>query len=354
MGGVAKKIRNQVNAWRIEGHDVEVIVVCNRKSAAVLIDENAVAVCKPAGGRFTGANRAFANAGEIIEQSQPDLVYYRLSYPTPALIKIAEKHCFVAELNNDVLREVRRNYCASKFMKWAMCRYLEWGIRRLAKRSDGLVAVTHELLEKGAYYGFRCFGAVIPNSIDLDQIQVLPENPQAMKRGPRIAFLGAQENISGVQSIIELAKLTSGQLKFVTFGSNWPESLPDNIEVHGFLEAKDYVRILETCDVGLSTLCLYEKGLNEACSLKVREYLARGLPVVIAHEDTALEEENAPWHLRIPNEEGNVRYAADEIVEFAKRMRGLRVSREEIEEKIGRNSLEIKRSDFFKEVCGHE
>lgn len=61
-------------------------------------------------------------------------------------------------------------------------------------------------------------------------------------------------------------------------------------KVYGVMEREDYTSILETCDIALGSFALYRKGLEEASTLKVREMLASGLPVVSGHKDLAFPE----------------------------------------------------------------
>ena len=73
-----------------------------------------------------------------------------------------------------------------------------------------------------------------------------------------------------------------------------------------------YEAILASSDVALGTLALHRKGMSEAAPLKVREYLLRGIPVVIGYDDPDLADR--PWFvLQLPNTESNVRDAVAEI-----------------------------------------
>lgn len=48
----------------------------------------------------------------------------------------------------------------------------------------------------------------------------------------------------------------------------------------------DYIEdVAKKCDVGLSSFALFRKGMDEACTLKVREYLNLGLPVYAGHNE---------------------------------------------------------------------
>lgn len=57
---------------------------------------------------------------------------------------------------------------------------------------------------------------------------------------------------------------------------------------HGHMAQSDYFKVLSQCDVGLASFSLQKKRLKEASTLKVREYLAMGLPVYSGHIDTAI------------------------------------------------------------------
>ena len=62
----------------------------------------------------------------------------------------------------------------------------------------------------------------------------------------------------------------------------------DCIKVHGHLDTEQYQNILKKCDFGIGSLAMFREGLREGATLKVREYLATGLPVYSGHKDTAL------------------------------------------------------------------
>ena len=61
--------------------------------------------------------------------------------------------------------------------------------------------------------------------------------------------------------------------------------------------------------IGLGSMAFYRNKMFEACPLKVREYVASGLPVILPYADTAFREECPEWVLRLPNEEGAFRDA---------------------------------------------
>ena len=54
---------------------------------------------------------------------------------------------------------------------------------------------------------------------------------------------------------------------------------------HGLLNSQEIGNLASRSWVGISSMALHRKGMSEACPLKVREYLAMGLPVVGSHRD---------------------------------------------------------------------
>ena len=62
--------------------------------------------------------------------------------------------------------------------------------------------------------------------------------------------------------------------------------LDDRVVVHGSLDTSGIRQIASRCWLAISSLALDRKGMSEACPLKVREYLAIGLPVFGSYKET--------------------------------------------------------------------
>lgn len=57
------------------------------------------------------------------------------------------------------------------------------------------------------------------------------------------------------------------------------------IRLHGSLGSAEIEKLINRCWVGLSSFALNRNNMEEACTLKVREYLSYGLPVFSGHRD---------------------------------------------------------------------
>ncbi|TKR53872.1 glycosyltransferase family 4 protein [Allopusillimonas ginsengisoli] len=84
-----------------------------------------------------------------------------------------------------------------------------------------------------------------------------------------------------------IGSLTDAQIEQL----NSTNKINDIFIMHGVLEAPDYELIMSNCDIGIGSLALGRKGLQEAATLKVREYLAIGLPVFSGHKDVAIPDD---------------------------------------------------------------
>lgn len=57
----------------------------------------------------------------------------------------------------------------------------------------------------------------------------------------------------------------------------------------GFLNPKEIAKEIEHAHVGTGNLCVFRKGLTEGSNLKVREYVAQGIPILYAMDDIDLD-----------------------------------------------------------------
>ncbi len=92
--------------------------------------------------------------------------------------------------------------------------------------------------------------------------------------------------------------------------------ITDRVTFHGALYGEALERVVAMSDIGVGSLGMYRYGLAVGTTLKLREYMARGLPFLTAVEDPALPED-AAFALRVPNDDSSIDMA--EVVAFAQR-----------------------------------
>jgi glycosyltransferase involved in cell wall biosynthesis len=355
--GITRKLADQISVWRARGHEVRLFI------QAYTPDGASSAVLERAGIRVErfidrridsavswGAMRqrlgTISRLVSAVEEWRPTLAYARFTMSYPPLVRMARQLPLALEINTDDVAEYRGQLPWYKYLYHRLTR------GNLLRAATGLVYTTPELAGYPHLAVPRARSVVIPNGVNLDQ----PLPPRAAARArPRVLFLGEPGfPWHGTDKVLALARRCPDW----DFDLVGPEAadlgqrpIPENVRPHGYLPAERYLGIAAEADVALGTLALHRKHMNEACPLKVREYLACGLPTVIAYRDVDFT--HGAWFLlELPNTPDNVAAGLGEIRAFVQRVRGQRVPREAIAHLDFRRK-EAARLDFFEQVLSN-
>jgi len=340
--GVIKKIHSQAKTWISYGNNVRVFVLSpNARKWAGLNSGKVDYRIFPWNGVIIRAVSWWNLIYDIMEW-KPSLIYYRSGLFYPGFLKLATRFPTVAEINTLDSDEYRIVFSFPRYIYHSITRH------KIFSSCKGLVCVTNELADKYSRFGKPI--AVVSNGIDLS---VFPSLPPTNNNIPRLVFLGTPGfPWHGIEKIISLANIC-GDFNFDIIGYNENDiqnKIPHNVSLHGILESSQYEKILLQGDVGIGSLSVHVKNMNEGCPLKVREYLAYGLPVIIGYKDTDIPD-GVPYALSIPNTPDNVIRCSDKIQEFARIWLGKRVPREQIMH-IDIRQKEKTRLDFMYQCLG--
>jgi glycosyltransferase involved in cell wall biosynthesis len=345
--GVGKKLDQQVRLWQAGGHEARLFMHTSRYAPLSALVPAEVIPFDMDGKLRTEWNRIKA-AQELVaavRNYHPDVIYLRLAMYVFPVHQLSSISPVVGEINtNDPIQHKELGIVLSLY------NLLTRGI--LLRRVSGLVSVSDELARHPSYASYRKPARVISNGIDLSAFQPL-EAPN--NEIPRLVFIGTPGySWHGVDKLVELAN-EFPDLRIDIVGYNHlPEftPLPPNLTLHGYLNADDYRKVMAGCDLAISTLALHRKDMEEACSLKTRECLAYGLPVVLPYIDTDLKDLDCDFLLKIPNKEDNIQTHGQAIRDFAYRMLGRRVDRQLITS-IDQVAKEAARIRFFEEILSN-
>lgn len=335
--GVLRKMRSQGSAWEALGADVEFFCLGRE------LDHGGAA--RLPGQRFlfrrgiSGRSAATLRLARAVGAWRPELVYLRYSLFLPPPVHLIRRFPTVIEINSDDRVEYGMR-------SRALGAYNELNRRALFSAATGFAFVTEELAQLTSFGQRDKRRCIVTNGIDLDDATPLP--PAANTR-PRLVFLGGTaDSWHGVDKMIRLAAMLP-EFDFDLIGCTDIGPTPANVRVHSFLERTAYEKMLATADVAIGTLALHRKSMSEAAPLKVREYLSRGIPVIVAYDDPDLRDE--PWFvLRLPNTERNVEASCDRIREYVSRVRGQRIDRADVAGRIDIAAKEATRLAFFGDV----
>ncbi|MBI3746671.1 MAG: glycosyltransferase [Chloroflexi bacterium] len=321
--GVRRLILDQAKAWSNLAPDVDVglFVRCEAGTEEAWRDEANVVAVRSSGFGIVGRYVARELLALDLARWRPDVVYLRHGTVSPSMLAVALRYPTVVGGDLDDLDELR---IRSRLRYW----YMRISRTALLRRARHVIVVTNEIAAHPTLRRLRVPVTVLPNSIDLGSY---PELPAPGNEAPRLVFLGSPRLAwAGVDKISRLAALFP-DWRFDVIGPD-PAELPDappNVAVHGRLERADYLPIMARADVALGPLALHRKSLSESSALKVAEYVALGIPVILANAEAAFPGD-VPFLLQLPNTEDNIDASFDAVREFVEVWRGRRVPRSAI------------------------
>jgi glycosyltransferase involved in cell wall biosynthesis len=343
--GILKKLVLQMSYWKKKGHEVKLFVAAQSIDCWIGLEGLDVDIT---------LIQKFSNKMDInllytkIHPWAPDILYLRFSWFYPFMYKICSKYPAIMEINSDDTYEVKENLMKDK--KYLIYVYYKFTRNYYYRLMTGFVFLSNEM--KDTFSRFKQPNVVIANGIDLSKYPVrkTPNNCR-----PKIVFIGsAEQKWHGVDKIAYMATQFPN-CDFDIIGLNpidKGEYTSSNINFHGHLDQLKYSEILEMADVAIGSLAIHRTFDTEASPLKVREYLAYGIPTIIAYKETDFPN-GAPFLLNLPNTENNVKDNLIAIEKYIYTWKGKRVQRHEIQQ-IDIAAKEERRILFFYEVLNKQ
>lgn len=342
--GVFKKLAAQTAYWVEQGARVGVFLLSKRPTynewRAALHPKvelfQQVWVNTPH--RFVAANQ-WVNT---ILAWGPDIVYSRYDIYYPFLERIFRRHVSVYEINTNELLETR---LGPKLRHY----YRKLTRARLLSQTDGIVSVSREIINHSDFARFKQPSVVIGNGITLADF---PELPPPNNSVPRLVLMGGIEHSwNGIDKALWLGRhFPTWEIDLIgVYPHELPADTPPTIHAHGKLTRDAYEPIMAQADIGLGTLALHRKQMQETSALKFTEYLAYGLPTIIAYTETHYPNGVPDFVLQIPNTEDNVQQNAAAIADFVETWHGQRVPRSALGQ-LDISATETRRLAFFQQL----
>ena len=294
--GVYKKICGQASVWKEQGHKVELFLASQNAPPSQSVF--------PLWPRFNLCNPRLALLWKLL-LFRPEIVYFReegVSLFLFLLLFFFRSIVFI-EINGSTRRESKLT--RNNFSQWRSDKLNIFLQPFIIRAVAGIVSVSHELASFEEFSGAKNT-IIAPNSIALKQHSVVKKKDS---HSPiKIAFLGSADQAwNGTSIIPDLAEALGTGFEFHIIGPTVEQLFSDtssamaNVLVYGYLTQQDYLPILSYCHIGIGTLALHRKKQEEASPLKVREYIALGLPVILPYKDTAFIDVCPDWVLELPN-----------------------------------------------------
>lgn len=355
--GVTRKVLRQVQEWKDLGHEVQVFCATEKKGENIpgvhfFIKDHVWSSPLAA----IRNRKVYSSLCDAVVNYQPDLVYLRWEFHKKSLNKLMNLIPTVIEINTLFKGEFKRR-SRENWIEFIRYWYYLMTHNKFNKSSSGFVSASKEILELGGYYETKKPCSFIPNSIPISENQETVSYSKPQSGIPRLVFISSGiQPWHGMQNLIELAKNSIGELEFDLITGFDAESLelPENIQIYSFLEKEDFMKVFKGAVAGIGSAGLYENGMDEASVLKVREYLAAGLPVIVPYKDTAfLDKELPEWFLELPNEAGALAREKENIINFVKKMEGFRIPLYDVIPYVGSKYWEAERVKFMEDVLNN-
>jgi len=306
--GVSQKISMQAKQWLASGHEVSIVSLESlsffsadkqRLSPAKITTERA--------GWKIFIHLVYSSwvLKSVLKDCDFDIVYMRYRLYSPCMKRALKNRPQIVEINSDDTAEYKHSSILLSLYNRAF-RHL------FLSKVDGFVCVSHELEKK--FLGYKKPTIVIANGIECDAFYFEVSQPNLR---PALVFIGSpNQSWHGVDNVVKMAN-TLPEFDFHIIGFHGVNT--QNLFYYGYLCTEDANKLVAKFNIGLSTLALYKKQMKEASPLKTRQYLAQGLPIIYAYEDTDFKGENS-FSLQLPNNETNVLDAISEIRDFVNKV----------------------------------
>lgn len=294
--GVIQKIKQQSREWNHQSHTVYLVSVKKMTiydtNQNILLSQKALDINF---GKIGTAMKLLYNSyslNKLLSQIEVDCIYMRYQMYMPFMTQVLKNHKVIMEINSDDLIEYKLHSKLTYF-------YNKLTRKQMLKCVDAFVAVSHELKEKFMVWNKPI--RVIANGIDTRQYSI----GQVENSVPTFVFIGTpNQPWHGLNKILKMAEYFK-KYQFYIIGTSGENT--NNVHYFGYLPQGEATKVIQKSDIGIGTLSLYEKGLTEASPLKSRQYLACGLPIIYAYNDTDLVHKSS-FSLKLENREDNIEY----------------------------------------------
>lgn len=311
LAGVDRAMAGQARAAEETGTPLDVVVVNAAKSGR----ENGVLYVQHARvpERLRRASR-LAKArllASVRELDAYDVIFLR--YPTAIdldplrFVRRSRARVVTVHHAKEVNEQLATSRSAGTLARAAM-EYVQG--RRIVRNVDGIIGVTDEIRDyqvARAGRGRSVPSRTVANGVD---VRAIPRTGFVPYDGRelRLAMMSSSHAVwHGTDRLLEALRAYRGDRKIVVDlignGSGTPgtEERIGNavLRHHGLLQGVALHEAMRGANLGISTLAFFRTGLRQAAVLKTRDYVARGLPVVLGYEDVDLPAD-CPFVLRVP------------------------------------------------------
>lgn len=266
---------------------------------------------------------------EILEKHNYEIVFMRYPRVTKQLLELLKLYPdrFIFEHNTLELNELKFGIKSLTLKDWIYLLFRDFNNLKLnylnpyynekkygpevLSLSKGGVCISKSVSN---HESSRCNNypiLTLGNGVDFDSIDLLEGGINTDKieilfvSGSSNKWHGLDRLIKGIQEYQGCKKIVLHIVgKYHYYLSKQLKSIakPHSVIVHGVISRSDINELANQCNIGIGSLALHRLGMYEGSTLKVREYMAMGLPFVLGYNDIDVDE-NYPYCKQFSSDE---------------------------------------------------
>ena len=310
--GVRKKIRDKATFLRKAEGDISVVIVQNERDPFDPEDGNGLLKVDLSAASYFAKFWLFWRLSIILEQRKIYRTLYQylqgkdfdvilMRYPVADYFlftfmkRLGRKYKIVFEHNTLETEELRLRSTDSFWYKYFLWNETWFG-KKVRLQSSGMIGVTHEICKRQEAIVNKSIPTLnICNGIDVARVKGRRQNSAPAKELNLLFLAGSIAPWHGVDILLNTLKAYTGPVHVHCYiAGEIDKSLEmdarkmSNVTLLKNQSNADLDVLVDKCHIGVGSLALFRNNMIEACTLKVREYWARGLPFVIGYDDTDL------------------------------------------------------------------
>lgn len=170
---------------------------------------------------------------------------------------------------------------------------------QILRNCRGIIAVTDEIRNDEQKRVAASVPAItVPNGIDVGSVRATGFVPFDGKELHIVYVASLDSPWSGLDRLTTGLRQYSGEVRILLhLVGDIPRSAVTAVETdrvttafHGVLSGAGLDSVMSNASIAVSSLGLHRKQMQEACNLRTREYVARGIPFIISHHDPDLDQ----------------------------------------------------------------
>ena len=271
---------------------------------------------------------------EVIDLNKYDFLVVRYSVADKSGIALANNANLITEHHTASISEISGlmenapSLLKKIFLRIKMHQDKKYGPRMLAL-CRGIIGVTDEIRKVEMARTDRDMHSItLLNGIDVERTKLTGFAPFDGKHLELVFMTSGSFPWNGLDRIAQSIRKYKGpvEITFHILGEisrremKALASTSKRIEFHGLKIGDELDTLMARMNLAVSSLALFRKNMNEACPLKTREYVARGIPFVMAYHDDDLSsvEIDRKFFLSFPNDNSPIEI--QRIIDFAGQM----------------------------------